>query len=289
MSNQIELSASEMELININRQKAELEKQERLAKRQIANDKKIQQGQSRVASLIAYAAKQNAAATEFFNKIEAKYPGLYELDKVKNNEEIIEYNWYHESDVDRPEGLVNNKEIIFSEIVNTEAFRIKRTDNIYIIIKEHLVSTGGFYERNKNQGFKMFVLGTEYSQERKPLINVDTAHRNIQDFIDTELAKNRSKNLSDIGWDMLNAEVKREHPDAIEIKKEDKYISTGFRNTHKGFYKRIVIAIFANGLEVSYNYRYFEKDNEMVFIKELYNLNTSKMDQAAVVTALKGL
>lgn len=288
MSNQIELSASELELISINRQKAELEKQERLAKKKIADDKKIVTGQNRASKMRADAIRQNIAATEFFEKLDAKYPGIYELDRVAKNETVLEYNYYyHEKDADRPEGLVDNKEIIFSEDVNTQSFRIKRNNSIFIIVKEHIVSTSFF--RSNNNGFKMFVIGAEYDKEKKALTNVDTAHKNIQDYIDAELAKNRSKNLSDIGWDMLEAEVKRENPDAFEVKKEEKYVSTGFRNTHRGYYQRTVLATFKNGLEVSYSYRYFEKDNEMVFTKELYHLNTSKMDQAAVVASLKNL
>lgn len=113
---------------------------------------------------------QNATTIDFFNKLNNKYPGLYVLDRLKMKH--------------REMYSTNTIEIISQKPVDITVLRIKRNDGVFIDVKKHIVEDDLFVSRDKN--FKMFVSGCGIKNQSMALVNINTAHKMIQKYINTK-------------------------------------------------------------------------------------------------------
>lgn len=286
------LSPAELELIRINREKEALAKQEKQAKLELDKQKNIQDMDKEVKEFEVSNEKKNETILNYFQEINSKYPNVYQIKTTETSKDFSRKEYYTEEE--RTEKGITEKyaTYVLAELELKYIHKtIERVDNpkIYISVAPH--TTGESYKRHTEM--RLFVNGCGYDQEKKALKNIATAHKNIQEFIDTTKRKQQNQQDSNTGWDMLFKEVSKEFAedcldDNAKIEKETKWVRSGDR----GYEKQIVKITFKNGLVVSYSFRYYQDNNnngKMVFIKDFYEMETNKLDKSVMVNMLKNI
>lgn len=289
----IQPTAAELEKIKIDREKAEiLEKEKRIA-RVLDNEKRILNIKTEMSAFSSAKVHQNQAANQFCAELNAIAPGLYQIVEKPQVEHFELYNYLSDEEA-ASAGISGKKQYYFQEQVDYKEFSIARTDfpSYTLKVKETFEKSRRFSTTQRSEGYKMFVHGIDYNNERKALKNASTVHKNIQGDIDSKNYINEQDRLLKEGWDLLFRVVKAEHPEAT-IEKDDRYTHNPYRRNDRGSYTKLVIATFPNGLKVEYSFRYHKNtelnDGTMVLRKDIYDVKTSKLDQAELVAALKNV
>lgn len=290
----IQPTAAELEKIRLDREKAEILKKEKINNRNLENEKQVTITKDRMKAFAFAKTRQNDAARNFCVELNNIGHGLYQIVETQKTEQFELYNYL--SDEESAElGIAGNKQFYFQEQVDYKELSIARVDfPSYTIKVRKVFKTGSSrFSTPKSEGFRMFVHGIDYTNENKALKSAATAHKNIQGDIDTNNYQKEQTRIAAEGWDLLFRLVTAEHPEAT-IEKEDRYRpGYAYSRNDRGSYTKLVIAKFPNGLQVEYSFRYHKNtelnDGTMVLRKDIYDVKTSKLDQAELIAALKNV
>ena len=235
MSETMELTQVEKEMITLKREQELLAKKEAELKRQARLEKDIADVRNEMEKLKKSDLEQIAAAKEFHNKLGAgfdlKIHSRVDTKHVKQYNEQNEYVSVWSDNVTRKEAV-----IIYGEYV--------------IRVEPHVTYGKGTWGRATNHGYKMFVKGPgiDYCSERKALTNVTTVKKKIETAIDTIQAEKDRKEKQTNAVTVTVEKMQGLYPNAIV---------SSFRDSekhYKGHYESYdaVQIIFENGIKIKY-------------------------------------
>lgn len=253
----IELSPAEIEMIKI--------KREQETKTQLAREKEVIKLKLSIEKFL----KENENSTKLikdnFEILKIKHPNLYQL-TITDKEKDFQYETYY-TDSEKEKLGISDKysKFIYATIpTNYEYVTISRIDNS----KFKIIALNG----------NLYVNGIDYKNDNKSLKNIFTAHKNIQEHIDTVIRENNAKQNEEIGHNLLFDELTKEFAnDNVIITKKNEYSG--------GYYKKLVHVEFQNGLKVNYVFRFYQN----VFSKRIDKIETQNLDQNKLIQALKSI
>jgi len=265
MSNStLNLSAAEIELIEINRQKEALALQEKNAKVLLEEEKQISHQETMKLKDEENDQKQIEAAQEFFRQFQNKLFGKYQV--------IVS---------ERPTTYVASIYEKKDEVSGYESRVIKEIQGIRKCAAIGYVGTnisiGVSYENKKWQMF------TSTSDIRKGKTNIVTVNIEIVAKLEEKIRKDKSIAESDSGFDQCVAEVVTENPE-VNVEKKEEWIRVEYMTT-KGYMSRSVVATYPNGLKVVYGF----SNQDGNFQKRIASIDSSFLDKSKVIELLKAL
>lgn len=179
----VELTESEKQLIEINREKMRLAEEEKRVKKLASQEKEIATEEHRILVDTAECSRQVEATRNFFLQFDAKKYTL-NIRTVSRRKYVLDKDYIKDAD--------GNYTIVWEKNYEVECAEILRNDsNVKISISEHISGTG--YHKN-NLGYKMTILGMGYDQERHRYTNVKKVVEKIEQFV---TRKTEEKKVSD--------------------------------------------------------------------------------------------
>lgn len=230
MSQEITLTQAEIELIRIKRETEALEKQKKEAENALRVQKRILAEQRRGEEFKINCGRKNGVIRDAYNKLNAKYPNLYELVQYEGLIELMVYDYNTET---------SEREYDFKETVFAPLFKIKRvgsaknssceivvTDECTLQFRDNYAMTGSW-----NRSYK----------------NILSMHK----IIEEKIAKaNREKNAANAEVYTINKARKlltERYPKAtVEVRKEYNSPSRYASRSAQGYYTIEATILHAN-------------------------------------------
>lgn len=250
----VALSESELALINLAREKAELKKKEDLLIKEQKRQKDIDGAKAKIQKELDNNKKYVDAVLFRFEEFERLFPGEFKLvqvaDEVKT-EECYDYEWDAEGkDYVKDKRGNSKKDIYFSEKFKLKKFEIRYKDfkEPCILVKEHLVDKGYSRYDWKSFGFKMVTKGVDfYKEDKKYYTNLATIRQRIIDKIERDDYEKKQERIHKAGMPWVIKAVKEKY--GKELKEVEEYCGN-------------VQAEFKNGLTVTFHYDYNEEKEQ---------------------------
>lgn len=243
----VAVSDSELAMLNLAREKAELKKKELLLEKEGVRLKNIKTSKQKIKKALDDNAKLIDATQVRFDEFERLFPGEFKLVKIADDvkTEKLE-DWDYDSE---NENRINEK-VYFEEQYKLKQFEIryKGLKTPIILVKEHLVDIGYSRYSWKSHGFKMVTKGVDYYKEdKKYYTNIKTIRDKIIWKIDSENSAKEQERIHKAGIPWLIKAVKGKYGAALKEAVD---------------YCNNVRAQFKNGLVVLFHYTYDEDKNE---------------------------
>jgi hypothetical protein len=284
---EIKLSAAEIEMIQIKRQKEELAAQEAAAKKKIENEKSIEAKKKEIATFLLFCAERFNAVMMYFNQLEA-IDLRFKITETKRTKSFECYNWIKCYNWITNEAGKDEKEIYFTEEVPYNDYEITfegLTD--IIIVEEHMVSSKSrsLYSRPTNEGFKMAL---KYGDNKYYKV-AQTVATKLIDKSNELVKKNQYAQTKSTAKEQALVFLTNEYPEA-EITHDTKW-----NPGHQGFNKRssspgydvaFYKVKFANGMTFKFTYGMMDVKLHITY----YGMEgVSDSNIGKVINALKGI
>ena len=263
----VTLSSTELEMLNIQREKAALKKKEDLLKQEEKRLKEINNAKSQIQKLLSDNKKYVASTLAFLGAFEEEFPGEFKLIKVDGDIITVKkYDFvYDEETQERKKDKDGHyiEDVYFEERVKLQQFEIryKNLKEPHILVKEHIVDSGHSIYSKKSHGFKMVTKGVDSWKERnKYFTNVKSIREKILEKLDSDNNQKEQERIHKAGIPWVIKAVK------------EKYDSTLLKEVKEDYHN--VRAEFKNGLVVHFHYKYDEGKYELdiMEIKHGYKL-----------------
>ena len=249
MTQTLELTPAELEMVALIREKEALAKKEAEAKKALELEKEIKAKQDRIAANKKKDQEQVAAARKYLLDFDTTQ---YSLD-IKTWEETAQVNGDY---INKENGF--DRHILWSEVYERQSAIISHKDGQKVKVDEQIVYSSSWRSTGTSKGYKMYICGPgiEYKQETQALSRVKSVMEKIKtanDKIDyaRKLELNK-KNALQTTVDRFKAE----YPDAevtTDYGYETSYDSRGRRiNYSNGNRYDIVRTKFVNGAQIAY-------------------------------------
>jgi hypothetical protein len=238
MQNEINLTPSEIEMIQLKREQEALKEREALLKKAAENEKQILVQKSQMKKNLEYSRAQVAATKAFLDEFGPDWKLQIDTQNVKY--EVRNYlgdgEW----------------ESVWEEYQIQETARIVN-GKYTVTVKEQVTSGNKWGYGQKNQGFKMYLSGPgiEWAYERKALGRVSTLIKKYDEM--TEAIRYRAEQVQKqaSAKDKTIAKMKELYPDAtVEGGKGGEYANP-YKRTDWIEYDTVTIT-FANGITIKY-------------------------------------
>lgn len=215
----------------------------------------------------------NKAIEEAYSILSEKHPGLYTL-VTKKFSLPFSCGDYVQNEHLEVLGIEISKTAIRSSYVRFGDENIEH-EELFINRNSHAFS---IHCRKttiaRREVLSLFTEGPfERGEGKKPLKNVLTGHKNIEDQINRISWKEKAKNNNEIGMDLLYKKLDSMYPLAASLVKKESSIEVHFNN----------------GLLVTYIQSYSVENGTPKFSMQRGKVDTSKMDQDYLVEKLKNL
>jgi hypothetical protein len=238
MQNEITLTQSEIEMIQVKREQEALKEREALLKKAAENEKQILVQKSQMRKNLEHSRAQVAATKDYLDEFMGGWKLQVDTQNVKY--EVRNY-------------LGDNKwESVWEEYQLQEVARI--VNGQYTIrVAEHVTSGDKWGYGQKNRGFKMFLSGpgVDWAYEKKALGRVSTLIKKYDEV--TEAIRYRAEQVQKqaSAKDKTIAKMKELYPDAtVEGGKGGEYANS-WNRTGWVDYDTVTIT-FANGIKIKY-------------------------------------
>jgi len=249
MTQTLELTPAELEMVALIREKEALAKKEAEAKKALELEKEIKAKQDKIAANKKKDQEQIAAARKYLLDFDTTQ---YSLD-IKTWEETAQVTGDY---INKENGF--DRHILWSEVYERQSAIISHKDGQKIKVDEQIVYSSRWRSNGESKGYKMYICGPgiEYKQEVQALSRVKSVMEKIKtanDKIDyaRKLELNK-KNALQTTVDRFKAE----YPDAevtTDYGYETSYDSRGRRiNYSNGNRYDIVRTKFVNGAQIAY-------------------------------------
>lgn len=239
MTQQIALTAAEVELINSQRAAAAALEAEKAAAAEVEFSKKKVAAQSRVSNACKKEEDRLVATENFAKELGSGYTVKTETRTM--SEVVKKYD--------------NNFNVIESQEITGTCPYSEIVYNSYTInVAEHISYSGsGWNSRTVNHGFKMYVKGPgiDYKTAQRPYKNPKTVAKIIKDAIEAEQAKVVHAQKQKSAIEEVVAELTAQYPTAEITAKQD-YYTTNYGNKPKYIDYNAVVINFENGISVKY-------------------------------------
>ena len=245
MTQTLELTPAELEMVALIREKEALAKKEAEAKKALELEKEIKAKQDSIAANKKKDQEQVAAARKYLLDFDTTQ---YSLDIKTWNETAQVTGDY----IDRENGF--DRHILWSEVYERQGAVISHKDGQKVKVEEQIVYSSKWRSRGESKGYKMYICGPgiEYKQEGQALSKVKSVMEkiiNANDKIDN--ARKREENKKNALQTTVDR-FKAEYPDA-EVTTDYGY-ETSYGKSYSGNGERydIVRTKFVNGAQISY-------------------------------------
>jgi len=235
MSETMELTQAEKEMIALKREQEALAQKEAVLKKQAQLEKDIARVRSEMDQLKKSDLEQIAAAKEFHKKLGAgfdlKIHSRVDTKHVKQYNEQNEYVSVWSDNFTRKEAV-----IIYGEYT--------------IQVRPHVTYGKGAWGRATNHGYKMFVTGPgiDWDSESKALTNVTTVKKKIQTAIESIQAEKARKEKQTNAVTVTVQKMLALYPNAIVSSFKDS--EKNYRGRYESY--DAVQIIFENGIKMKY-------------------------------------
>lgn len=246
MTNTIELTAAELEMIAVKREQEALAKKEAEAKKAIQLEKDIKEREARIVKQIAIDDAQVQATQDFG----AKLGGAYKVEIVVHDEEVKITGDYINPDDPAADGY--NREVVWSKTFVRRKARIVRPNSTYVIeVREHITYSNKWSSRGTSHGYKMYIYGPGLLSNNRAYTRASKVNEVIKAAIDAADAKKQAEETKKNVVAMTIKRFKSEYPDA-EVTADTGWEASRYNRNHGGTVYDIVRIKFANGCKLAY-------------------------------------
>jgi len=242
----LELTPAELEMIKINREKAELAAKEAAAKKQVQLEKDIAGRKELMQKTMKMDADQVKATQDFCNSLGAGY----KLEIATREEKVIVTGDYTNPEDPASDGY--RREIVWQDAFNRQSAKIVYK-GYSIRVEEQIVYSSKWASRGTSNGFKMYVSGPglNWKDESRAYTRITTVKAKIKDAIDSIKAEEDYKNKQKGALQLTVDKFQSEYPDA-EVSTDKGYERGYGRSYADGITYDKVSIKFANGASIAY-------------------------------------
>jgi len=240
---EIQLTANELEMIKLQREKAEIEAKEKELRRIQELDKRVEDNEKQIVANALQCHKQRQAAELYFLDLQNISAGMFTLEEIKFKKVHIVRDYKKDTE-----------EIYWEKEVEDVEYKIGVVDEKYRIrVYEHLTYSSKWSRTATNNGFKMFLQGGDYKDETKAITSVKTMFKKIESYIEYEVDKKKSVNRAHLEKEMALRAVKSEFPE-FDVKFESNWVRSSYIK-EGGTYENRIGFTLENGKHFKFSYR----------------------------------
>jgi len=238
MQNEITLTQSEIEMIQLKREQEALKEREAKLKKSAENEKQILAQKAQMKKNLDYSRAQIAATKAFLDEFGPDW-------KLQIDTQNVKYAVRNYLGDDKWEDV-------------WEEYQIQETARIVngkytVTVKEHVTSGNSWGYGQKNRGFKMFLSGpgVEWAYEKKALGRVSTLIKKYDEVTEAIRYREEQVQKQASAKDKTIAKMKELYPDAtVEGGRGGEYANSWNRT---GWFDYDTVTItFANGITIKY-------------------------------------
>lgn len=240
MTNTVELTPAELEMIKVKREQEALAKKEAEAKQAIQLEKDIKEHETRIAATQKKDLEQIEAAKAY----QAELGGMYTV-KIETWEETKQVMGDY---IDRENGF--DRHILWARTFTRQSAKIERDSNYHVKVTEQIVYASKWSSRGTSKGYKMEVYGPGLGNNNRMYSRASKVNEVIKDAIDTANAAKKAAEAKKNALATTVDRFKAEYPDA-EVTTDRGWESGYSRNSVGTTYDMVRIK-FANGCSIAY-------------------------------------
>lgn len=245
MTQTLELTPAELEMIAVIREKDLVAKKEAEAKKALELEKDIKAKQDIIAANKKKDQEQIAAAKKYLLEFDTTQYSLVINTKQETMQVMGDY-------IDKENGF--DRHIIWSEVYERQWAVIGHKGGQKVRVDEQIVYSSSWRSKGESKGYKMYICGPgiEYKQEQQALSRVKSVMEKIKAANDSiEYLKKKEENKRN-ALQVTVDRFKADYPDA-EVTTDYSYEKAyGSRNYSSGERYDIVRTKFVNGAQISY-------------------------------------
>ena len=244
MTQTLELTPAELEMIAVIREKELVAKKEAEAKKALELEKEIQAKKDSIAANKKKDQEQVAAARKYLLDFDTTQ---YSLD-IKTSQAVAQVMGDY---IDKENGF--DRHILWSEVYERQSAVISHKGGQKVKVDEQIVYSSSWRSKGESKGYKMYICGPgiEYKQEQQALSRVKSVMEKIKTANDSiEYTKKKEENKRN-ALQVTVDRFKAEYPDA-EVTTDYSYDRGNARSYSSGERYDIVRTKFVNGAQISY-------------------------------------
>ena len=247
MTNTVDLTPAELEMIKVKREQEALAKKEAEAKKAIQLEKDIKDKEAYIVKKIAIDNAQVQATQDFCTEL----GGVYKVEVAVRNEEVkITGDYINPAD---PQACGYEREILWSKTFVRQTAQIVRANSTFpyrIQVQEQITYSSKWSTRGTSQGYKMYVYGPGLESNNRAYTRASKVNEIIKAAID---AADEAKKAAEAKKNAVATTVDRfkaEYPDADVT--TDRGWERGYSRNSVGTTYDMVRIKFANGCSIAY-------------------------------------
>jgi len=237
MSNQLELTPAELELIQNKREQEALKQKEAELKKQAEREKAIESAEAHIAKAQREDQNQIAAARKFL---------------LGFNDAAYSIEIHTRQDLKKCSDYVAGTHVAYwqKEFDRQRATIVK--GDYKINVSEHITYSGRWVSRPTNHGYKMYLSGPgiDYKSERRAYTNAKTLMKKINEAIEAIEAKQRAVQRQKSAIEQTVDRLMKEYPTATVVPSKEYERSYARRQEYIPY--DAVRITFANGINILY-------------------------------------
>lgn len=244
MTQTLELTPAELEMVALIREKEALAKKEAEAKKALELEKDIKAKQDSIAANKKKDSEQIAAARKYLLDFDTTQ---YSLD-IKTWEETAQVTGDY---IDKENGF--DRHILWSEVYERQGAVISHKDGQKVKVEEQIVYSSSWRSRGESKGYKMYICGPgiDYKQEGQALSRVKSVMEKIKAANEGIESKRKHEENKKNALQVTVDRFKADYPDA-EVTTDRGYERAHGRSYADGTTYDMVRVKFVNGAQIAY-------------------------------------
>ena len=244
MTQTLELTPAELEMVALIREKEALAKKEAEAKKALELEKDIKAKQDSIAANKKKDSEQIAAARKYLLDFDTTQ---YSLD-IKTWEETAQVTGDY---IDKENGF--DRHILWSEVYERQSAIISHKDGQKVKVEEQIVYSSSWRSRGESKGYKMYICGPgiDYKQEGQALSRVKSVMEKIKAANEGIESKRKHEENKKNALQVTVDRFKADYPEA-EVTTDRGYERAHGRSYADGTTYDMVRVKFVNGAQIAY-------------------------------------
>lgn len=244
MTQTLELTPAELEMIAVIREKELVAKKEAEAKKALELEKEIQVKKEYIAANKKKDQEQIAAARKYLLDFDTTQ---YSLD-IRTWEETVQVMGDY---IDKENGF--DRHILWSEVYERQSATISHKDGQKVKVDEQIVYSSSWRSRGESKGYKMYICGPgiDYKQEGQALSRVKSVMEKIKAANEGIESRRKYEENKKNALQTTVDKFKAEYPEA-EVTTDRGYERAHGRSYSDGTSYDMVRVKFVNGAQIAY-------------------------------------
>jgi hypothetical protein len=246
MTNTVELTPAELEMIKVKREQEALVQKEIAAKKALQLEKEIADQKERITKITIKDAAQVKACQDFNVEFDNQYSVV-----IKTWEEIAVVKGEY-IDPEHKDGNYE-RETFWQGAIARQSATIYHKAGYTIQVEEQIVYSSSWRSTGTSKGYKMYVSGPgiEYKQERQALSRPSSVMEKVKKAMEKVAEEIAYKNKQKVALQTTVDKFKAEYPDA-EVT-TDKGWERGYSRSYSGGTTYDMVRVkFVNGAQIAY-------------------------------------